>query len=233
MDFHDKESEDNDTQRPWLHQTDIPSCSTRLLFYVEKLKHPKLFQKVQCKMAKLISRFTNNEECPFWPLFLWSCHWRPGAILSGQNTSQDRRGRGSERGREGGRQGGREGERRKLSMSLFLLNHLVFRWTERDNERKYLPLYLDYPIKISEPMCAHHSNNTILTQHHSKFPKVIIQRSLGSKGHAILVLSPKTSCSNDVCPKVFVVSQFINSLSALVCLCPFNKNPHRQVVYKT
>lgn len=43
------------------------SCTTRLLFSVEKMK---LFQKEQVEMAKLISRFTNNEECPFWPLFL-------------------------------------------------------------------------------------------------------------------------------------------------------------------
>lgn len=35
------------------------------------MKHfTKLLQKAQAKMAKLISRFTNNEECPFWPLFL-------------------------------------------------------------------------------------------------------------------------------------------------------------------
>lgn len=61
--------------------------------------------------TRLISRFPNNEECPLWPLFLWSCHWRPGAILSGQNTSQDRRGRGRERKKE-------------LSLFLFLCVHL-------------------------------------------------------------------------------------------------------------
>lgn len=60
----------------------------------------KLSEKDQGNAAKIISRFTNNEECPFWPPFVWSCHWRPGAIQSGQNTSQDRRGRGKERERD-------------------------------------------------------------------------------------------------------------------------------------
>lgn len=33
-------------------------------------KEKKVYERVQSKMAKLISRFTNKEECPFWPLFL-------------------------------------------------------------------------------------------------------------------------------------------------------------------
>lgn len=116
-DVHDKEAvSTGDCYREHACiKTDLPTCwTTSLLFSMEKMKHvPKLFLRGggRAKMAKLISRFTNNEECPFWPLFLWSCHWRPGAILSGQNTSQDRRGRG--------REGGRQTERGRES-SLFL-----------------------------------------------------------------------------------------------------------------
>lgn len=104
VDFHDKDGRISRAllQKARLHESDLPTCWTAvLLFSMEKMKHfTKLLQKAQAKMAKLISRFTNNEECPFWPLFLWSCHWRPGAILSGQNTSQGRRGRGRATDRE-------------------------------------------------------------------------------------------------------------------------------------
>lgn len=71
----------------------------------------KVWRKSRARWPDSFVRFTNKKECHFWPLFLWSCHWRPGAILSGQNTSQDRRGRGREADRERETERGREGGR--------------------------------------------------------------------------------------------------------------------------
>lgn len=42
----------------------------KLIILYGENTHQKRSQKEQGEMAKLISRFTNNEECPFWPLFL-------------------------------------------------------------------------------------------------------------------------------------------------------------------
>lgn len=98
-------------------------------------------------MARLISRSTNNEECPFWPLFLWSCHWRPGALLSGQNTSQNRRGRA--------RQGGRQKHSPCLYLSVCLNSHWVLhkcpqQGADVQKETLWCPASKIFTLELSE-----------------------------------------------------------------------------------
>lgn len=70
VDFHDKEAAS--AGHCYRLNRSLSCRTTVLLFSAEKMKHvTKTFEKERAKMARLVARFTNNnEECPFWPLFL-------------------------------------------------------------------------------------------------------------------------------------------------------------------